>query len=220
MPVRLVIFDLDGTLVDTREDITNALNHAVRPLELPAFSVAETTELIGEGLTRLIEKALGSAAEMQREECLSRFLDYYSAHLVDHSVLYPHVIDVLEQMDSMKKAVLSNKRAALSLRLLRELRLDVFFDLIAGSDTTPLKKPDPGAVRYVLDVLRTPPDETVMVGDSHYDIQAGRGAGTRTVAVTYGYGRGEFSADADNVIADISELPRVLGLQSKPSFPS
>jgi len=206
MSLRLIIFDLDGTLVDTSEDITSALNHAVTPFGIKGLSVEDVKKIVGEGITRLIEKILGEGKAASRDEALRRFLDYYSAHLTDCSRPYPHVAEVLRRLEGFKKAVISNKRESLSRKLLENLGLLKYLDLVVGSDTSPEKKPSPVPVLYVLEKLGVVPDEAVIVGDSNYDIEAGKGAGVRTVAVTYGYRPVELLRDADYMIDNLEEL--------------
>ena len=153
MPVKLLIFDLDGTLVDTCGDITNALNYALNNYGMEGLTVESTKQLVGEGLTRLVEKVLGAEKDRLRDDVMGRFLAYYSEHLTDYSVAYPYVRETLEALGGYRKAVISNKRESLSARLLDMLDLRKYFDLVVGSDTTPEKKPSPVPVIYVLKTL-------------------------------------------------------------------
>lgn len=218
MSIKLLIFDLDGTLVDTARDITEALNHAIRPHGLGPVSVEETTALIGEGTTRLIEKALSPLGKPDEETVkvvLKSFLDYYSENLAVHSSLYPNVEETLLKLRDFEKAVLSNKREDLSRRLLKDLGIAGEFILIAGSDTTSSKKPSPEPVRYVLDKTGARPDEALMVGDSPYDIEAAKGAGVKTVAVTYGFRDRALLKDAAYMIDDMEGLvPLIIKIES------
>jgi phosphoglycolate phosphatase len=206
MDLKLVIFDLDGTLVDTSEDITNALNHAVKPFGIAPLSVRETTALVGEGISRLIEKILGSRYSAIGAEVQSRFLEHYSEHLTDRSVLYPNVRETLQRLDGLRKAVISNKRESLSTRLLEALDLKRHFALVVGSDTVPERKPSAMPILHALSTLGVSAGESLMVGDSNYDIEAGKRAGLRTVAVTYGYRDRGILRDADHMIDDMGEL--------------
>jgi phosphoglycolate phosphatase len=210
MPIKLIIFDLDGTLVDTSRDITNALNYALKPYGLKDLTVEDTIKMVGEGITRLIEKILGDGKSKIEDEVIKRFLEYYSEHLVDYSSIYPHVRETLEKLDSYKKAVISNKREYLSTKLLEKLDLLKYFDLIIGSDTVAERKPSPVPVIYVFTRLGVTPYESMIVGDSNYDIEAGRKAGVKTVAVTYGYRERQYLMNADYMIDSMVDLLSLL----------
>jgi phosphoglycolate phosphatase len=206
MPIKLIIFDLDGTLVDTVQDITNALNYALMSHGIKNLTVSDTEELVGEGVTRLVEKVLPTGKEHLKEDVMTKFLDYYSEHMIDNSKEYPNVRETLENLAHFKKSVISNKREALSKRLLKGLGLAKYFDLIIGSNTAGEKKPSAKPVLYVVSKLNVSPGESIVVGDSYYDIEAGKRAGIRTVAVTYGYQPKELLREADYLIEDLREL--------------
>lgn len=206
MPLKLLIFDLDGTLVDTGKDITEALNFAVNPYGIPPLTVEEAVGLIGEGITRLIEKVLGGKSPKYNTPVLERFLFHYSKNLTKYSAPYPNVTETLQKLQGTAKVVLSNKRTDFSVSLLEALGLAEHFDLIAGSDFAPEKKPSPVPVLSMLKKFGTGPEEAVIIGDSDYDIISGKAAGVRTVAVTYGYRPREVLKDADYVIDSFEEL--------------
>jgi len=206
MKIKLVIFDLDGTLVNSIADITNALNYAIEPYGFEQLTIERTTSLVGEGVTRLIEKLVGQKAADLKDVVLKRFLEYYSEHLTDFTVPYPGVRETLEMLVNYRKAVISNKREDLSKRLLETLELSGYFDIIWGSDSVTEKKPSPAPVLEMLKKLSCGPDEAVMVGDSNYDIEAGRAAGVSTVAVSYGYRHISLLKDADFIIDNMKEL--------------
>lgn len=210
MSVNVLLFDLDGTLVDTIRDITNALNYALKPVEIQELSVHDTKALVGEGITRLLEKVISVEKRGFLEEVKSNFLSYYERHLTDHAVVYPGVADTLRHFGRCRKAVISNKRAHLSRGILHKLELLGFFDLIIGSDTTPEKKPSPIPITYALEQFGASPEEAVMVGDSDLDIAAGRKAGVTTIAATYGYREKHALADADFIINHFPEIIDVL----------
>ncbi|OHE57989.1 MAG: hypothetical protein A2Z47_15220 [Thermodesulfovibrio sp. RBG_19FT_COMBO_42_12] len=210
MAIKLIIFDLDGTLVDTSIDITNALNYALKPYGLKDLTVNDSVKMVGEGITRLIEKLLGDKKIQARDDVIKKFLDYYSEHLIDYSSVYPHVKETIEKLDGYKKAVISNKREYLSTELLGKLDLLKYFNLVIGSDTTSEKKPSAIPVIHAVTKLGVGPQESIMVGDSNYDIEAGKKAGVKTVAVTYGYRERQYLMDADYMIDSIEELFELL----------
>jgi phosphoglycolate phosphatase len=210
MAIKLIIFDLDGTLVDTRIDITNALNYVLKPYGLKDLTVDDTVKMVGEGITRLIEKALGDEKIQARDNVIKRFLDYYSEHLIDYSSIYPYVRETLDKLNGYKKAVISNKREYLSTELLGKLDLLKYFNLVIGSDTTSERKPSAIPVIHAVTKFGVGPQESIMVGDSNYDIEAGKKAGVKTVAVTYGYRERQYLMDADYMIDSIEELLELL----------
>ncbi|GAB4483618.1 MAG: HAD family hydrolase [Thermodesulfovibrionales bacterium] len=206
---RLIIFDLDGTLVDSSTDIANAVNYATGPYGLAPLSVTETIGLIGEGLTRLIEKILGPGRMHLHAEVMRRFLEHYEAHLADSTHAYPGVPETLGLLPGCRKAVVSNKRERFSRKLLAELGLLHFFDLVVGSDSVPERKPSPLPLQHAMRVLGAGPAHTAIVGDSVYDMEAGRAAGIRTIAVTYGYHDRSRLVGADILIDDFRQLESI-----------
>ncbi|MDH5203561.1 MAG: HAD-IA family hydrolase, partial [Nitrospirota bacterium] len=173
-------------------------------------TVEDTINMVGEGITKLVGGLLGDEKSQVKDVAIKRFLDYYSEHLVDHTSIYPHVIETLERLNKFKKAVISNKREFLSIKLLDKLNLLQYLDLVVGSDTTSERKPSSVPVNYVLSRLGMSPDESAIVGDSNYDIEAGKNAGVKTIAVTYGYRERHYLMDADFIIDSLEELPRLL----------
>jgi len=204
--LELIIFDLDGTLVDSSIDITNALNYAVTPYGFKPLAVKDTISLVGEGLTRLIEKIMGNNNASIKDAALERFIGYYSEHLADFTRPYPGVMTTLEALGRYRKAIISNKREFLSRKLLEQLELIKFFDVVLGSDSVPEKKPSPAPIKKALEILGLAPRKAVIVGDSDFDIQAGKSAGVTTVAVTYGFRKRETLKDADFIIDRMDEL--------------
>jgi phosphoglycolate phosphatase len=220
MPIELIIFDLDGTLIDSSIDITNAINYAIEPYDVKPITVQETICLVGEGITRLMEKIIdrtqrtedrGQTKEINKDHLVERFLEYYSAHLVDKTTVYPAVKETLERLKGYKKAVISNKREALSTKILNDLGLLKCLDLVVGSDTTPGRKPSPIPILYVLSKLNVKPEDAVIVGDSNFDIEAGKAAGIKTIAVTYGYRPLDLLKGADYIINRMDELIDIVG---------
>jgi len=210
MSIQLLLFDLDGTLVDTIRDITNALNHGLNSVGVRELSIEETKALVGEGITRLIERVLGEGKKQLSDDVKDKFLGYYHDHLVDYASVYPSVKETLGRLVNFKKAVISNKREHLSRGILDKLELMQYFDLVVGSDTAAQKKPSAVPVLYALQKLGIRPEEAVMIGDSNFDIEAGKNAGVTTVAVTYGYRERKDLSDADYMLEEFDELLTVL----------
>ncbi|MDA8432864.1 MAG: HAD-IA family hydrolase [Nitrospiraceae bacterium] len=208
--ISLLMFDLDGTLVDSSVDITNALNYATEPYGFGQITPARTITLVGEGITCLIEKLVGEERTGIVPDVLDRFTRYYSDHLADFTEPYAGVRETLERLGGYRKAVISNKREAMSRKLLGELGLLQYFDMVLGGDSAEERKPSPVPVQKALAVFGVSPREAVMVGDSNYDIEAGRAAGVHTVAVTYGFRGIEYLKAADHIISEIGELVRLL----------
>lgn len=209
--IDLIIFDQDGTLVDSRVDISNGVNHALKNLGLPVLDIDTITGYVGEGITKLIENVLGPQRGLL-EKARSLFLEYYSSHIADNTYLYPNVAEILEFFRKKKKAVISNKLEALTRGLLKELSVLHYFDIILGGDSTDRKKPFPDSVFKVLNELGIESISALMVGDSPTDIEAGKWAGVLTCGVSYGYReRGEIlKAGPDFLIDDIIELKEII----------
>ncbi len=207
MPVKLIIFDLDGTLVDSSVDVCNSLNYAIRPYSSSEVSVEETIALVGEGATALVRKLIEERGlDLDPPTLLRRFFDYYRTHMTDHSAPYPGVEKTLRTLSGQKKAIVSNKIEALSVQLLKALNLMEYFDYVAGGDTLLQKKPSPEPILNVLSRFDTLPGDALFVGDSIFDITASRAAGVKSVAVLYGYGFPGFSDGADYSVERIEEL--------------
>lgn len=216
--LKLLLFDLDGTLADTGRDIADAINFALKPFGVKPYSVDEVKKMVGSGITRLLreltpsdEQAADPDSERNAfEEVADRFFDYYSAHLLRHTRAYPAVKETLTGLGSYKKAVLSNKREVFSRDILSGLGLLDHFDAVYGSDSLSAKKPSPEPVIEILRKFNVSRDESVIIGDSSYDIEAGRAAGLRTIAVTYGFRSRDTLKEADYLIDSFGELLTLL----------
>ncbi len=218
--IKLLIFDLDGTLADTGQDITNALNYALEPFGVREYSLEETKAMVGSGISKLLESLIPDdspvAAEMRNnsqkpeELVLSRFLEYYDNHLIDNTNAYPHVKDTLSKLNDYKKTVLSNKREVYSKRVLEGLGIVQHFDLVWGSDSVREKKPSPAPVLDMMEHFSVSKDETVLVGDSNYDVEAGKAAGIKVIGVTYGFRSREFLKGSDYIIDSFDEVLNIL----------
>lgn len=185
--IDLLVFDLDGTLIDTRLDLTNAVNYALQQSGKAPLSVAKATTLVGDGVRVFLERALAGESEEVLAKALAWFRQFYAGHLAEYSRLYPHMDEVLAHFHKKKQAVLSNKPQEFTVALLRHLGLQASFEMvIGGSPDFPLK-PQPEALLAMLTELQTPASRALMIGDGENDILAGKAAGVRTCAVTYGF---------------------------------
>ncbi len=211
-PIKLVILDLDGTLIDSLDDLTAAINHMLGQYGSARLLPAEVRKLVGQGSRVLVEKVLALVGETDVEQGLHYFLTYSSAHIADKTGLYPGVRVTLDRLVAagMQLAILSNKNVALCRQVLEALEVDEYFAAVFGVDSFPQRKPSPAPVLQLMDQLATPAERTVMVGDSINDIAAGRGAGVITIGCTYGYGELAELAEADyrvDAFAELLELP-------------
>lgn len=208
MAIKLIIFDLDGTLVDSSTDIANALNAASKSFGIPSVTVREAEEIIGGGLKKLIERLLArTGSTVDGSMLLQRFLDEYSSHLTDHTTLYPAVAETLAALEGITKVILSNKLTSFTLQIIERFRLGHFFSSVQGSDAVAEKKPSPAPIVSLLDQFAVDRRQAMIVGDSIYDVEAGHRAGIHTVAAMYGYGAPGFDALADFRIRSFPELP-------------
>jgi phosphoglycolate phosphatase len=188
--MRLVVFDLDGTLIDSRRDLADAANALIieyggRPLPVEAI-----TGMVGEGAPLLVRRAL-KAAGLDRDvrAALPRFLELYDERLLVHTRLYGGVREALEALGARAPlAILTNKPQRPTERILDGLRIASFFRWVIGGDTAHGRKPDPAGLSHLIAAARTTPAETVMVGDSAIDLRTARAAGTRICMVRYGFG--------------------------------
>jgi phosphoglycolate phosphatase len=211
MAIKLIIFDLDGTLVNSSTDIANALNAAGKRFGIDSLTVKEAEELIGGGLNKLIERLLAKKqVDVDKTTLLRGFLDVYSSHLTDHTRPYPRVMETLAALDGIAKAVLSNKITSFTVEIVKRFGLTRFFGSVQGGDTIPEKKPAPAAILALLVQFAVEKTEAMIVGDSIYDVEAGRRAGIHTVAAMYGYGTSGFDADAEFRIHSLPELPEIV----------
>jgi phosphoglycolate phosphatase len=182
-----IVFDLDGTLVDTAPDLTNALNHALKLHGHPYVEPALVREAVGRGAPAMIYEALG--VETGTDEILADFLIHYEANIAVESQPFPGAVALLERLRAQGAllAICTNKRARLAGLLLKELRLDHHFAAIAGRDTFETSKPHPGHLLGAIAASGGDRTRAVMVGDSAVDIQAAQSAGIPSILVSFGY---------------------------------
>ena len=195
--IRLILFDLDGTLVDSVGDLSWCGNEMLHRLGLPRHDAEAARNWVGNGLERFVKRVLTADMDAEPEvqlyqQGLEIFRDLYAEHASDHSVVYPGVIEALQHLSrrELKLACVTNKPEPFTSRLIAEMGLDVFFDLVVAGDTTARKKPDPMPLHYAADYFGLEYDRCLMVGDSSNDVRAARAAGFAIACVPYGYNHG------------------------------
>jgi phosphoglycolate phosphatase len=197
---RLAIFDLDGTLVDSLDDLHASVNHALGVVGLPARSRDEVRGYVGEGARVLLARAV-SPEEHLLEPALAAWWAHYEAHCLDHTRAFPGVAALLAGA-GCRLAVHTNKPGAMARKILDGLGLLPRFQAVIGGDEAP-RKPDPGGVLEILDRVGAAPSDTVFVGDSRVDVATARAAGVSLVAVTWGLAsRAELVAAGATVLVD------------------
>ena len=198
MTISVALFDLDGTLVDSLDDLADAVNHMLAGFGRQQLEPVQVRQLVGKGARNLVQRALATSSPEEINRGLAAFTEFNELHIADKSRLYPGVRELLQQLanDGIRMAVISNKQEALSRLILKTLKVDAFFDIIAGGDTFPEMKPSPLPLVRVIDEFNCSPAEAVMVGDSINDIQAGNRAGITTIGCGWGYGESQELSEA------------------------
>jgi len=209
--VRAFVFDLDGTLIDSKMDLVNAVNGMLKETgreELPGDLVAS---YVGHGAPQLIARALGpEASEEEREEALGIFMKQYGERKLEETRAYPGVLEGLRELAECPKAVLSNKPAKLSVEILEALGMTRYFRCVYGGDSFEKKKPDPSGALAILKEFRLRPEEAAMVGDSDVDVETARNAGMLSVGVNYGFGKHDRGkCPADVYVDSLTELVKL-----------
>jgi len=202
--IRLAIFDFDGTLFDTRQDITDAVNYARRWFGLPEHTIESVTTMVGYGVQTLAARAFAGTS-VPVEEGLARIMDYYTAHPGDKSVLYPGVRETLPLIPAIR-TIVSNKPEALVVAMLKDHGIDDLFEFAAGGDTFPVKKPDPLPVRFLQERYSLNEKEIVIVGDHAPDIEMAHAAGCHSIFCRYGF----FAEDVTGADFQIDHFAQLL----------
>lgn len=206
--IDLIMFDLDGTLADTGKDLANSVNYVRSRLHLQPLEDRLVYGHVGRGVEHLIRSSLPGGCQDRFKEAMGWFLEHYEIHLLDTTVLYPHVKETLGYFRRKKRVVVSNKLHRLTVSVLKGLGIEACFDAVLGGDSIPQKKPDPEPLNQVLTAFRVKPARALMVGDGGTDIEAGKGAGVNTCGVTYGLGKREELVEArpDLLIDELCQL--------------
>ncbi|MGD8394567.1 MAG: HAD-IA family hydrolase [Candidatus Eiseniibacteriota bacterium] len=206
-----LIFDLDGTLIDSADDIAAAVNVALTAMERPARPVEEIARFIGDGVRTLLARALDTDDEAVLDEAVLKFFEHYGEHYLDTTQPHAGAREILDHFKDKPCAVVSNKPESYCRAILAGLEMDATLVAIIGGDTLEVKKPDPRAIQEALDLMGIEASEAVVIGDGVNDIEGGRAAGTRTCAATFGLTPAEELAGAgpDWTIDDLQDLARL-----------
>jgi len=187
-----LIFDLDGTLIDSAEDLALAVNGMLQEFGYSPISLDQVRDFIGDGTPKLTERTLktvGAISDPDHED-FDKFyqvlLKHYEANIANKSTVYPGVFEFLDAHTDYPMGVVTNKPSRFTMPTLEAHNLAKYFSFVAGGDAFELKKPDPYPIQQAMEALESLPQQTVMIGDGDTDIQAGNAAGAYTVAVLYG----------------------------------
>ena len=206
--IDLMIFDFDGTLVSTGDDLVKSINYVLRSLALKERPIEEILSFVGDGVRKLVEKSLGQDNARYHEEAMRIFTDYYGKHLLDNTKLYPHVEDVLKNFKNKTKVILTNKRYKFSSAIARGLGIEKYFEEIIGSDSTSFMKPDGRVVDYLLNKYNIAKNNVLIIGDGVNDIMVARNSGILSCAYLNGLGKRNdlLNLKADYYCEDILEI--------------
>lgn len=213
-----IVFDLDGTLIDSLPDVLASLNRLLAEEKRRPLLLKELRNLVGRGVNPMVTdvygmtgKAIASPAEL--EDAVHRYIRHYKANPVGHTVIFPNVLDTLGRLkaNGFCMGICTNKPYEMTLLVLEGLGMLVFFDAVTGGDNLPFNKPDPRHILTTLELMKSEAHRAVMVGDSRVDAEAGRNAGLPVIAVEYGYSSEPVeSLKADSVIDDFALLPQAI----------
>jgi len=208
----LLIFDLDGTIIDSKLDLCNAVNYTLRELGHAEKDVDLIAKYIGRGLSNFIKSTLGEVGEENIQKAREIFMKRYEGHLLDNTVLYPNVQKTLEHFSGNRKAIVTNKLTSMTNTILEGLGAKTHFEKIIGAGDLPENKPSPLPVLTLLNNFKVEEKKAMIIGDMTIDVQTGKNAGILTCSVTYGLGAREdlVTAGPDYIIEDLLELTNII----------
>ncbi|NVK19531.1 MAG: phosphoglycolate phosphatase [Methylocystaceae bacterium] len=217
MALTTLIFDLDGTLIDSALDLRTACNKLLQSKGRREISLVETKKFVGNGAAKLVERAFRATgdplSEADIELLTDAFLDFYDGHEADETVTYPDVMEVLAglKQKGYRLALCTNKPHQPTINLSKDLKLADFFEVIIGGDEVLCKKPDAEMLFLALEKMGVSKNEAIMIGDSPNDIGAAQNAAMKSIAVSYGYCKIPVEEmGADRVIDKMADLPNAL----------
>lgn len=206
--VKAFVFDLDGTLIDSKLDLVLSVNATLVHLGRQPLEHKQIASYVGGGVQLLIKRALGDVSEDEIEKGIVHFLDYYRAHMLDNTLPYPGVRECLDTLQGRLLAVLTNKPVKFSEAIIAGLNMKKYFRFVYGGNSFEKKKPDPMGLQILLRDFEIAPHELMMVGDSEVDIQTARNAGTLACGVTYGLGHMAPQLPPDLLLDTLADLPK------------
>ena len=216
--IELLLFDFDGTLIDSKVDIATSVNLTLRDLGLPERTPDEIFGFVGDGVKRLLRLSVGEDNLAQYEEALRIFRLHYLTHCLDTTSFYPGIGAVLQHFHPLHKAVVTNKSLEYTLKIVEGLKVADLFTVIESPEDSSELKPDPGMLLRALDKVGVSPDRAIMVGDSTNDVRAAKAANMKVCAVGYGYGHREkvMALDPDYYCEKPEDLIDALGVNTFP----
>ena len=209
--IETIIFDMDGTLVDSRQDIVNAVNYTLGRLGCAQKPFDEIVSYIGGGVRDLMEQSLGAGRDEEIKKAVGIFTDYYKVHSADTTTLYPGVRQTLEHFQAKKMLIVTNRTEAMAHVTLKALRIDHFFKGVVGGEDGVCLKPSACPLNKAFGTYAVSKEKSIIVGDMDVDVYAGKEAGILTCGVNYGIGKKDalVRAQPDYLIDDIAELKKL-----------
>ncbi len=203
-----VIFDLDGTLVDSARDLSAALNHVLKQASRPEIALSQVRHMVGDGARALIIKGFSETGHLPDDAEIDiiqdEFLSYYSDHITDQTIIFPGAMRVIERLAEMQipLGLCTNKAIKLTEKIMTEFGLADYFSAIVGGDSFDYQKPDPRHLTSTLEIMRVEAEGAVMVGDSGNDILAAQRAGIPVIGVSFGYSKTPIAELNPDIIID------------------
>jgi phosphoglycolate phosphatase len=206
--ISLIVYDFDGTLVDTLFDITDAVNLSLHELGLRTLSRETIRKYVGKGVERLMAQSIEGTGYADLHGAVEQFRKHYSQNLMNHTRFYPSGREIIDHFHDKKQAICSNKPENFVRAILESLESLECFDAILGGDSLKSRKPDPEGLLHLLDRFKCSPEQAVLIGDSPVDIETGKRAGVYTCVVSFGFGNPNeiASANPDCSIDHLSQL--------------
>ena len=217
-----IVWDLDGTLMDSALDLCRALNTVLTEAGLEPLEVESVRTMIGNGVPKLVQRGFEAVGQQlsdsDLEVIVARFMALYSANPTAHTCLYPGVAETLQRLAAagVKQGLCTNKPEAVTRSILRQLNVDQYFSAVVGGDTTDARKPDPKPLQFCIDTMGATVGGTIMIGDSAVDAGSARALGVPIGLVAHGYRHTDLAnIDADFVVEDMASVPDILAALSE-----